>query len=257
MAIVPRARSSRQRVAAQDCINCSGDCFPNPPCGCGDGYCAGDQVREQLALLLRSVWLAHNGSVSFVVHGTMRSRVAQEALGCVDDCFVCDVKYLKTDTDIKTGKMVQYWARRPDRVAAYYTFDDVNNVGKDNSANGLDMQVTNRDAFTTTGCAPPTGRQKFDTDVQGCVLTSLGAPLYLKDIRKAYGRLPVFSCSVTIALFAKVTKYIDVASPSFLIRWGDERPSRSGLSNVVKLDFGSSGRDGRCVCVVSQARTAD
>ncbi len=39
------------------------------------------------------------------------------------------------------GARVQAWVPRKDQVAAYYTFDNTNDQGHDDSENGLDLQV--------------------------------------------------------------------------------------------------------------------
>ena len=186
------------------------DCINCPsdcaaPCGCGDGVCAGDD----------------------------------EALGCPDDCFDGVPRYYNP-----TRVPAERWRTRVDRVAAYWSFDDPDNIGRDDSGNRLTLIVS--DASSRTDVCASTRFETFGGQSEnGCVETKGGFSfLFLKSASSAFAKLPVSSAAFTVAAFAKLTDVTQADRASNLIRWGSTRPDRFGLATQIRLEFGSDGSNG-------------
>lgn len=186
----------------EDCINCPRDC--PAPCGCGDLVCAGDA----------------------------------EALGCRDDCFIGKVRYY-----VPTAKTPSLqWKQRGDDVAAYWSFDDPKDLGKDDSKNGLQLFNPDLKAAPMTACAKLRPNVYSPDGNRGCIeTTGTLTPMFLRRPESAFGKLPVATVDFTIVMFAKMTASRE---GSLLIRWGDLRPHRRGLALEIEPKWGTSGANG-------------
>jgi hypothetical protein len=128
-----------------------------------------------------------------------------------------------------------------------WTFNNVSDMGKDDSQNGLDLaaygQVHNESPLFP--CAPDsTIRNLFGSDKNRCATTSPLAYFELRDIRRAFQRLPVHSCSLTIACWAKMTGQEKLNERSSIIRWGATSQDQQGLTLNVRVSYGTRGSDG-------------
>ena len=158
-------------------------------------------------------------------------------MGCRKDCGACVVKYR-----IASGA----WKVRPDNVAALWSFNNASNIGKDDSQNGMDLIAYGREHQETTQypCAPGAGRPKYGQDKNRCAATSPSAYFELSDIRRAFQRLPVHSCSMTIALFAKMTSQEKLDERSSIVRWGATSQLKQGLTLNIRASYGTRASDG-------------
>lgn len=138
--------------------------------------------------------------------GVCDARADEDCINCAVDCVApcgCGDGVCWGDDEVVSGcfdcrpvvvsnrDSSQHWAPRNDSVAAFFSFDNAQQLGADDSGNGLNLG-SGAAAATTEQC------------VRGsCAKLAGGDGLVLAAVPSAYGRLPVGSSPITVMLFAR------------------------------------------------------
>jgi hypothetical protein len=139
--------------------------------------------------------------------GVCDPQADEDCITCAHDCVApcgCGDKVCWGDEEVVSGcfdcrpvvvsnrDASQRWWPRSDGVAAFFSFDSVQQLGADDSGNGLNLGNGAAVTATTERC------------VRGsCAAFSGGDGLALAAVPSAYGRLPVGASPITMMLFAR------------------------------------------------------